>query len=250
MTKIIAIANHKGGVGKTTSVASIGACLSEMGYRVLLVDLDAQANLTGSLLKGESERTIYNALKERKDLPTISIRENLWLTPSSLNLAGIELELASAVEREFILKDLLEPISGSYDFILLDCPPSLGLITLNSFVAADEVYIPLTAEVLPYKGVAMILDIMAMAQKRLNPSLKLSGIIISRWENSKLSRDVETAIREKFGDVVFSTKIRKNIAVAEAPIAKKDILSYNPSCNGAKDFRELTQEILKKYEKQ
>lgn len=249
MTKIIAIANHKGGVGKTTSVASIGACLSEMGYRVLLVDLDAQANLTGSLLKGESERTIYNALKERKDLPTISIRENLWLTPSSLNLAGIELELASAVEREFILKDLLEPISGSYDFILLDCPPSLGLITLNSFVAADEVYIPLTAEVLPYKGVAMILDIMAMAQKRLNPSLKLSGIIISRWENSKLSRDVETAIREKFGDIVFSTKIRKNIAVAEAPIAKKDILSYNPSCNGAKDFRELTQEILKKYEK-
>lgn len=244
MSRIIAVANHKGGVGKTTSVASIGAALSEMGYRVLLIDLDAQANLTGSLLRGEPERTIYNALKDKSELPTISIRENLTITPSSLNLAGIELELASTYQREFILKDLIEPITQEYDYILLDCPPSLGLITINAFVAADEVYIPLTAEALPFKGLSMIKDIISMVQKRLNPTLKLSGIIISRWENSKLSNDVEAAIRENFGEAVFKTKIRKNIAVAEAPLSKTDVLSYNPSCNGAKDFRELTQEIL------
>lgn len=244
--KTIAIANHKGGVGKTTAAASIGASLCEMGFKVLLVDLDAQANLTGSLLRGEPERTIYNALKERTALPVISIREKLSITPSSLSLAGIELELASAMQREFILKDLLEPIVGDYDFILLDCPPSLGLITINAFVAADEVYIPLTAEALPFKGLAMIKDIISMVQKRLNPTLKLSGIIISRWENSKLSSDVEAALRQNFGDVVFNTKIRKNIAVAEAPLSKKDILSYSSSCNGAKDYRQLTQEIVER----
>jgi chromosome partitioning protein len=150
------------------------------------------------------------------------------------------------MQREFILKDLLEPIVGDYDFILLDCPPSLGLITINAFVAADEVYIPLTAEALPFKGLAMIKDIISMVQKRLNPSLKLSGIIISRWENSKLSSDVEAALRQNFGDVVFNTKIRKNIAVAEAPLSKKDILSYSSSCNGAKDYRQLTQEIVER----
>lgn len=247
MSKIIAIANHKGGVGKTTSVASIGAALSDMGYKVLLIDLDAQANLTGSLLKGEPERTIYNALREKDSLPTISIRENLTITPSSLSLAGIELELASTYQREFILKELIEPIAESYDYILLDCPPSLGLITINAFVAADEVYIPLTAEALPFKGLSMIKDIISMVQKRLNPSLKLSGIIISRWENSKLSSDVEAAIRHNFGEAVFNTKIRKNVAVAEAPLSRKDIFSYNPSCNGAKDFRELTREIVARY---
>lgn len=246
MAKVISISNHKGGVGKTTLTASVGAALSEKGYKVLLIDLDAQANLTGSLLKEEPERTIYEALKERKGLPVISIKENLSLTPSSLSLAGIELELASAFQREFILKDLIEPIAENYDYILLDCPPSLGLITINALVGADEVYIPLTAEALPFKGLSMIRDIISMVKKRLNPNLKLSGIIISRWENSKLSSDVEKALRDNFGDLVFKTKIRKNISLAEAPLSKTDILTYSPSCNGAKDFRELTQEITER----
>lgn len=229
MSRIIAVANHKGGVGKTTSVASIGAALTEMGYKVLLVDLDAQANLTGSLYRGEPESTIYNALKEKRELPVIQLRDNFFLTPSTLNLAGIELELASALQREFILKDLLESVADNYDYILLDCPPSLGLITINAFVASDEVFIPLTAEALPFKGLSMIRDIIAMVQKRLNPTLQLSGILISRWESSKLSNDVETALRANFGDIVFNTKIRKNIAVAEAPLSKTDLLSYNSS---------------------
>ena len=139
-TRILAIANHKGGVGKTTAVASIGAALAAKGYKVLLVDLDAQANLTASLSTAEDEsRTIYQALKERKQLPIIGVRDNLSLTPSSLDLAGVELELSGMMSREFVLKDLLEPVAGDYDFILLDCPPSLGLIAVNAFVAATDV---------------------------------------------------------------------------------------------------------------
>lgn len=244
--RIIAMANHKGGVGKTTSVASVGAILSEQGYKVLLVDLDAQANLTASLLNDEPSRTIYNALKERKELPVVKLRENLYITPSCLELAGIELELSAAMQREFILKDLLEPVAGNYDFVLLDCPPSLGLISVNAFVAADELYIPLTAEALPFKGLTMIQDIASMVQKRLNPSLKLAGIIITRWEASNLSRMVEETLRENFKGVVLETKIRKNIAIAEAPLKKKDILSYNRNCNGTKDYQALTEEIVRR----
>lgn len=249
MTKIIAIANHKGGVGKTTAVASIGAALANKGYKVLLVDLDAQANLTTSLLPEEPERTIYNALTERKQLPIVEARENLHITPSALDLAGVELELSGAMSREFILKDLLEPVADNYDYILLDCPPSLSLIAVNAFVASTDVVIPLTAEALPFKGLTMIQDILAMVKKRLNPSLRLSGIVLSRWAGRKLNQMVEETLKENFPDVVFNTKIRENIAVAEAPLAKKDIFSYNKGSNGAKDYQALTEELLKRLEK-
>lgn len=244
MARIIAIANHKGGVGKTTSVASIGAILASKGYKVLLVDLDAQSNLTTSLLQEEPERTIYNALKERKDLPIVRLRDNLSLTPSSLDLAGIELELSSAMSREFILKDLIEPITGDFDFILLDTPPSLGLIAVNSLVTASELYIPLTAEALPFKGLKMITDVVEVVRKRLNTGLSLSGIIITRWGGRKLNKIVEEALRENFGDKVFQTKIRENISIAEAPLTGKDIIGYAPTSNGAKDYIALTEELL------
>lgn len=244
MAKIIAISNHKGGVGKTTSVASIGSILSSKGYKVLMVDLDAQSNLTTSLTADEPERTIYNALKEQRNLPIVELRENLHLIPSSLELAGIELELSGVMSREFILKDLLESLSETYDYILLDTPPSLGLIAVNSFVASSELFIPLTAEALPFKGLNMILNIVSMVQKRLNPKLSLSGIIITRWAGRKLNKMVEEALREKYGDKVFQTKIRENISLAEAPLTGKDIIAYAPTSNGAKDYLELTEEIL------
>lgn len=244
MAKIIAISNHKGGVGKTTSVASIGSILSSKGYKVLMVDLDAQSNLTTSLTADEPERTIYNSLKEQRNLPIVELRENLHLIPSSLELAGIELELSGVMSREFILKDLLEPLSETYDYILLDTPPSLGLIAVNSFVASSELFIPLTAEALPFKGLNMILNIVSMVQKRLNPQLSLSGIIITRWAGRKLNKMVEEALREKYGDKVFQTKIRENISLAEAPLTGKDIIAYAPTSNGAKDYLELTEEIL------
>lgn len=244
MGKIIAIANHKGGVGKTTSVASIGAALSEKGLRVLLVDLDAQANLTGSLLSGEPGRTIYEALREKDSLPIIELREGLSIVPASLDLAGVELELSSAMSREFILKDLLEPIAEAYDFILLDCPPSLGLITVNAFVAAHEIIIPLTAEALPFKGLTMIERVITMVQRRLNTGLRLSGILFTRWEGRKLNKMVEEAIRAKYGSMVYDAKVRTNIAIAEAPLSGTDIFSYNAKSNGAQDYRDVTEELL------
>ena len=250
MSRIIAIANHKGGVGKTTAVASIGAALAAKGYKVLLVDLDAQANLTASLSTAEDEgRTLYNALRDRQDLPIVEVTDNLSLSPSSLDLAGVELELSGMMSREFILKDLLEPVAGIYDFILLDCPPSLGLIAVNAFVAATDVIVPLTAEALPYKGLAMLRDVLGMVQRRLNPSLRLTAIVLSRWAGRKLNKVVEASLRDNYGDIVFETKIRENIAIAEAPLSKVDIFTYNPDSNGAKDYAALTDELLGKLQK-
>lgn len=248
-SKIIAVSNHKGGVGKTTFVASVGAFLASRGYRTLLVDLDAQANLTASLLPDEAERTIYNALKEKKGLPIVELRQSLFLTPSALDLAGIELELSGAMSREFILKDLLEPVAPSFDYILLDCPPSLGLIAVNAFTASTDVIIPLTAEALPFKGLTMIQEILAMVQKRLNTSLRLSGIVLNRWAGRKLNKVVEEALRDRFPDVVYNAKIRENISIAEAPLTKSDIFSYSPESNGAKDYEAITEELLQRLQK-
>jgi chromosome partitioning protein len=249
MSRILAIANHKGGVGKTTAVASIGAALANKGYKVLLVDLDAQANLTASLPYPEDGRTIYHALLDRKQLPITKVRDNLYLCPSSLDLAGVELQLSGAMSREFILKDLLEPVAGSYDFILLDCPPSLGLIAVNAFVASTDVIVPLTAEALPAKGLTMLEDVLGMVKKRLNPTLSLTGIVLSRWAGRKLNKVVEATLRDRYGDIVFETKIRENIAIAEAPLSKEDIFSYNSESNGAKDYGALTDEILSRLQK-
>lgn len=155
-TRIIAIANHKGGVGKTTTTASMGAILSQKGFHVLLIDLDAQANLTCSLLKQEVTTSVYNAFVESTDLPIYNIGENLDLVPSSLQLAQADLQLGSALARERLLEDLLSPIKERYNYILIDCPPSLSLMTLNAITAANEVIIPLVAETLPFKGLTMI----------------------------------------------------------------------------------------------
>ena len=241
MSRIIAIANHKGGVGKTTSVASIGAVLSQ-NSRVLVVDLDAQANLTTSFLNEEPEQTIYGAFKGEQ-LPIVNIKENLDIVPSSLEMAGIELEISGRMQREYILKDMIEPIADQYDYILLDCPPSLGLVTINAFVAAKELFIPLTAEALPSKGLTMLLDILAMVQKRLNKEIELTGVIITRYEKSKLSQMVEASLRANFGDTIFKTKIRKNVSIAEAPLYTQSVLDYAPTSKGTQDYIELASEI-------
>lgn len=241
MSRIIAVANHKGGVGKTTSVATIGAVLSQE-YKVLMIDLDAQANLTTSFLQEEQEATIYDAIKGAA-LPIVNVKENLDIIPSGLEMAGIELEISGRMQREYILKDLIEPIANKYDYILLDCPPSLGLVTINAFVASKELFIPLTAEALPSKGLTMLLDILAMVQKRANKEIELTGVIITRYEKSKLSQMVEESLRSNFGDIVFQTKIRKNVAIAEAPLYAQSVLSYAPSSKGTQDYMSLTEEI-------
>ncbi len=246
MSRIIAVANHKGGVGKTTSVANIGAALARKGKRILLVDLDAQANLTGTFLKTEPEETIYNALRGETEIPVITVTQNLSLVASCLDMAGIDLDLSSRISREFILHKLLKPIilRGEYDYILLDCPPSLGLVTINALVAAKELFIPLTAEALPSRGLAKLTNIVQMVRENLNEDITLSGVIITRWENTNLSKMVEGQLRGLFGDTIFKTKIRKNVSIAEAPLYAMDVISYNPDSNGARDYNSLTEEIL------
>lgn len=243
-TKIIAICNHKGGVAKTTTVASLGASLASLGHSVLLVDLDAQSNLTSSLLGYEPERSTYEAIRDREGLPIEKVGSTgLSLAGASLDLAGIELEISTAMERERILQDVLSEVADKYEYILLDCPPSLGLLTLNALTASTDVIIPLTAEALPSKGLQKITDIIQMTQKRLNKGLRLSGILITRYEKNNLSQTVEEAIRERYGELVYETKIRKNVSLAEAPLAVQTILEYAPTSNGAKDYLALAKEI-------
>lgn len=244
-TKIIAFGNHKGGVSKTTTTASVGSILASKGYEVLVIDLDAQANLTVSLLKDEPEESIYNALTGKSStLPIIPVSEHLSIVPASLQLAMAELKLTSAISREKILSELLEPIKANYDFILIDCPPSLGLLTLNAFTASNEIIIPLVAEVLPFKGLTMINNFISQVQHRLNPSAHVSGILIARWETTKLTREIEKRLRQQLGDLVFQTKIRKNITIAEAPLQSINIVEFDPKCNGAQDYQAFTDELL------
>jgi len=246
MSRIIAIANHKGGVGKTTTTANVGACLSLQGYKVLLIDLDAQANLTEYYLSQRPERTVYNAFIEESPLPIIEIGERLSIVPSSLEMLDIESKTADNLERAELLDILIEPVKDKYDFILIDCPPSLGIVTINALIAATDLYITLTAETMPVKGLKTISDIISRVQRRKNPSLKLSGIIICRWGGRSLNKQVEESLRAKFGEVVFNTKIRENISLAEAPAFLEDIVTYAPTSHGAEDYKALTKEILER----
>lgn len=247
MSKVIAIANHKGGVGKTTSVANIGAALARKGKRVLLIDLDAQQNLTFSFLRDEAETSVYDALRGETPLPIVHVKDNLDLAPSSIDLARAELDLSARIAREGILKGLLADIEESYDFILLDCPPSLGVITYNALVAADVLLITLTAEALPYKGLTMLEEVVAEIKKSINKTLEIGGVFVTRYNNRNLNSIVAEQIGQRYGSKVFRTKIRENIALAEAPLSGMDIFEYSPESNGAKDYQALTEEILSRW---
>jgi chromosome partitioning protein len=246
MSKVITISNHKGGVGKTTSAINIGAGLNKLGKKVLLIDLDPQANLSQSLGIIEPERTIYGALRGEYELKAIEILKGLEVIPSTLDLSGAEIEMSSEAGREYILRELIEPIKSFYDYILIDSPPSLGLLTLNSFVASDQVFIPLQAQYLALQGLSKLLEVIDKIKKRLNRDLKIGGVIITQYDNRKvLNRDVVLTIETHFKNEVFKTKIRDNIALAEAPAQGVDIFRYNPKSHGGEDYLALCKEILK-----
>lgn len=245
--KIITIANHKGGVGKTTSTASLGMALALNGMRVLLVDLDAQQNLTFTITKEEEpEKSIYDSLVNDEPLPIVRVSENIDLIPASLELARAEIDLATKIAREGILKGLIDEIKDRYDYILIDCPPSLGIITTNALVASDKLYIPLTAEALPLKGLAMLDDVLREVRKRVNPRLELGGVFFTRYNNRKLNKEVVNLITSRYGDKVCQTKIRENISLAEMPLSGKSIFEYDPKCNGAADYMSLAKELINK----
>ena len=247
MSKVISISNHKGGVGKTTSAINIGAGLNKLKKKVLLIDLDPQANLSQSLGVIEPERTIYGAIRGEYSLQPIEILKGLDLIPSTLDLSGAEIEMSGEAGREYILKELIEPIKASYDFIIIDSPPSLGLLTINSFTASDEILIPLQAQYLALQGLTKLIEVVDKIKRRLNKELKVGGVFITQYDSRKvLNRDVAETIKAHFKDEVFKTKIRDNIALAEAPANGLDIFRYNPKSYGAEDYLSLSKEIIKK----
>ena len=247
MSKVISISNHKGGVGKTTSAINIGAGLNKLGKKILLIDLDPQANLSQSLGLIEPKQTIYGSLRGEYDLQPIEILKGLDVIPSTLDLSGAEIEMSGEAGREYILKELIEPIRSSYDYVLIDSPPSLGLLTLNSFVASDFIFIPLQAQYLALQGLSKLMEVIDKIKKRLNKELKVGGVFITQYDSRKvLNRDVVATIEAHFKDEVFKTKIRDNIALAEAPAHSLDIFRYNVKSYGAEDYLALSKEILKK----
>lgn len=247
--QIIAIINQKGGVGKTTSAINIGAGLKILHQRVLLVDLDPQAHLTYSLgiVAHEQPRTVYQLLKGESSLAeTIFERNGLKVIPSILDLSGAEMELSSVAGREFLLRESMTGLDG-FDYALLDCPPSLGLLTLNALTTANEVYIPLQTEYLALSGLSKLLQTIDIVQKRLNENLEITGIIATRFDaRKKLNNEVVDKIKEYFGEKVFPTLIRDNISLAEAPSFGKTIFEYKPDSYGAIDYLNLCRDILKR----
>jgi chromosome partitioning protein len=247
--RIIAFINQKGGVGKTTSTINVGAGLTRLDRRVLLVDLDPQANLTYSL--GLPAHTLTQTLYEllhgsgTRDQVTF-LAEKMQLIPANARLAAAEIEFSGHPGREYMLKRVLESLDG-YDYVLLDCPPGLGLLTLNGLTSAQTVYIPLQPEFLALRGLSNLVETVEMVRERLNPVLKIGGILATRYDpRRRLNREVVEKIRAHFGQIVFQTLIRENIALAEAPSFGKSIFSYRPGSHGAEDYLRLCEEILER----
>ncbi len=239
MGKIISIANFKGGVGKTTSTVNIGSGLSIEGKRILLIDLDPQFNLTQSLGLIDADKPIYGALRGEYALEPVAITEGLFIIPSSLDLIKAEIELSGEFKREEILSRLIAPLTPQYDYILIDCPPSLGLLTINAFIASDEIYVPIEAEFLALKGYAILSEAIGRI------GLSIDHVFITKFDGRKvLNRNVLDTIRHSLSDIAFKTVIRENIALAEAPTQGLDIFRYAPKSVGADDYRQLIKEIL------
>jgi len=255
LAKAIAIANQKGGVGKTTTAVNLSASLCAAEQRVLLIDSDSQGNATTGLgfAKDPSRRTLYNALILQDPIEKILLRtqvDGLDLLPSDKNLVGAAVELVNSEGREYRLKSLVEAVRVNYDFIVIDCPPSLDLLTLNALVACDSVLVPIQCEFLALEGVAELLDTLMRVRRTLNPSLAIEGILLTMYdERTTLSRQVSTDLRSFFGSQVFTTVIPRNVRLAEAPSHGKPILFYDVSSKGAEAYIQLAKEVVTNGEK-
>jgi chromosome partitioning protein len=255
LTRIIAIANQKGGVGKTTTAVNLAACLATAGHATLLVDCDSQANATAAIgfTKDPSRRTLYHVLILNEPFDKIiqkSQVDRLDVLPADKNLAGAAVELVNAENREHKLKAALQLLDEKYQFIILDCPPALDLLTLNALVAADAVLVPIQCEYLALEGVSELLDTLMRIRRTLNPSLEIEGILLTMYdERTSLSRQVATDLRSFFGTQVFQSVIPRNVRLAEAPSFGKPIIFYDIHSKGAEGYTQLAQEVIANAEK-
>ncbi|MFW5967035.1 MAG: ParA family protein [Persicimonas sp.] len=252
MNKVVAIANQKGGVGKTTTSVNLAACLADEGCRVLLLDMDPQGNATSGLgiERGRLEHSTYDLLMGEIGLDELAMPSgvnNLTLIPSTTDLAGAEIELVSHATREYRLRDELRASELDFDFVIVDCPPSLGLLTINALAAADTVLVPIQAEYYALEGVGMLNETIELVQDYLNPRLTWEGVLLTMYDGrTNLSEQVAEEVERHFGDLVFETVIPRNVRLSEAPSYGQSIIEYDRSSRGAKTYRAFAREFLRR----
>ena len=251
MGRIIAIANQKGGVGKTTTSVNLSACLAYLGKKVLLVDIDPQGNASSGVgvKKGEVQQCIYDVLIDDvnvKDTILETKVENLHIVPATISLAGAEIELVSTISREVRLKRALQEVQGLYDYIVIDCPPSLGLLTINSLTAADAIIIPVQCEFYALEGLSQLLSTIRLVQKHLNKNLAIDGVLLTMFDaRTNLGIQVIEEVKKYFQDKVYKTIIPRNVRLSEAPSHGEPIIIYDPKSRGAEVYLELAKEVIR-----
>ncbi len=252
MAKVIAIVNQKGGVGKTTTSINLSACLGQKGKKVLLIDSDPQGNTSSGLgIDGNSASlSVYDCLINGNTAEEVMVEteyKNLWLCPGNINLAGAELELVEAEKREYQLKEALESVRDRFDFIIIDCPPSLGLLTLNAFAAADSVLIPIQCEYYALEGLSQLTRTVKMVKQGLNKDLKIEGILLTMYDSrTNLSVQVVEEVKKYFGATVYQTMIPRNIRLSEAPSYGKPIIAFDRRSKGAQSYQKLANEVIRR----